>query len=132
VPDSAEADAALTAEFWSAAAERILVRPVCADCGRNFFSPQIACPACLSENWAYRPSSGRGMVYSATVVHKPPSPGFEVPFRLAVVDLDEGWSMLANLVEGPDERLPEFGAAVELTWIARGERLLPAFREVPA
>src|SRR5438105_14741017 len=92
-----EADAAerLTAPFWAAAAGRVLVRPVCADCGRNFFSPQIACPACLSENWSYLPSSGRGTVYSATVVHKAPSPDFDVPYRLAVVELEEGWSMLA-------------------------------------
>jgi hypothetical protein len=120
----------LTAEFWAAAARRELVRPVCADCGRSFFTPQVACPGCLSENWAYRVSSGRGAVYSATVVHRAPSPGFEVPFRLGVVDLEDGWSMLANLVDGPGERLPAIGAPVEVTWIERGGRTLPAFREV--
>lgn len=125
MPDSAEADVALTAEFWTAAATKTLVRPVCADCGRNFFSPQVACPQCLSENWTYEPSSGRGTVYSATVVHKAPSPDFEVPYVLAVVDLDEGWSMLANLVGEA-----AIGAAVELTWLERGGRNLPAFRAV--
>jgi len=115
----------LTSPFWAAAQDEILVRPVCGDCGRNFFSPQIACPRCLSENWAYQPSAGRGTVYSVTVVHKAPSPEFEVPYVLAVVELDEGWSMLANLVdEAP------IGAPVELTWIDRGERRLPAFRAV--
>lgn len=119
----------LTAQFWAAASRRELVRPVCDDCGQNFFTPQIACPACLSENWTYCASSGRGAVYSATVVHKAPSPGFEVPFALAVVDLEEGWSMLANLVGGRAGELPPIGSPVEVTWIARGERLLPAFRE---
>lgn len=119
----------LTAGFWTAAARRELVRPVCRDCGRNFFTPQIACPACLSENWTYEPSSGRGTVYSATVVHKAPAPGFEVPFRLAVVDLEEGWSMLATIVDGPGERLPAIGSPVEVTWYEREGRTLPAFRE---
>lgn len=131
LPESDVLDAeGLTAAFWAAAARHELVRPVCANCGRNFFTPQIACPACLSEDWSYRVSSGRGTVYSATVVHKAPGPGFDVPFRLGVVDLDEGWSMLANLVGGPDDRLPAIGAAVEVTWVERDGRVLPAFTEV--
>jgi uncharacterized protein len=121
----------LTEEFWAAAARRELVRPVCEDCGRSFFTPRIACPHCLSENWSYRASSGRGRVYSATVVHKAPAPEFEAPFRLGIVDLvDENWSMLATFVGGPHGRLPGIDAAVEVAWVERGGRLLPAFTEV--
>jgi uncharacterized OB-fold protein len=58
-------------------------------------------------------------------VHKAPSPDFEVPYVLAVVELDEGWSMLANLLD----EVP-IGGAVEVTWIDRGKRRLPAFRVV--
>lgn len=116
----------LTEEFWAAADRRELVRPVCRDCGRNFFTPQIACPQCLSENWTYEPSSGRGRVYSATVVHKASTPGVEVPFHLGIVDLDEGWSMLTTLVGG---RLPAIDAPVEVTWVERGGHTIPAFRE---
>lgn len=123
-----DASGALTAPFWAAAEQRVLVRPVCADCGRSFFSPQIACPACLSENWSYVPSSGRGTVYSATVVHKAPSPDFEVPYRLAVVELEEGWSMLANLIGTAAPTAS--GVPVEVTWVERAGRTLPAFREV--
>ncbi len=115
----------LTAEFWAAATRHELVRPVCRDCGRSFFTPQVACPACLSENWTYEPSTGRGRVYSATMVHKAPGPGFAVPFGLGIVDLDEGWSMLATLVGEP---LPAIDAAVEITWMERAGRALPAFR----
>jgi hypothetical protein len=119
----------LTEPFWAAVRRRELVRPVCQSCGRSFFTPQVACTYCLSEGWEYQLSSGRGTVYSATVVHRPPGPEFSAPFRLGVVDMDEGWSMLANLVDGPDERLPAVGAAVELTWIERDGRVLPAFVE---
>ena len=117
----------LTAGFWAAASRRELVRPVCQDCGRNFFTPQIACPACLSENWTYETSAGRGRVYSATLVHRSPGPGFAVPFGLGIVDLDEGWSMLAALV---GDELPAIDAPVQVTWVDRADRVLPAFREV--
>jgi uncharacterized protein len=117
----------LTEGFWEAVARHELVRPVCHACGRSFFTPQVACPTCLSEDWAYEPSSGRGRVYSATTVHKAPSPEFTVPFGLGIVDLEEGWSMLAVLV---GETLPQQEAAVELTWVEHGGRELPAFREV--
>jgi uncharacterized protein len=120
----------LTHPFWAAAADRRLVRPVCTDCGRSFFTPQLACPRCLSQDWSYQPSSGRGRVYSATVVHKPPSPDVEVPLRLGIVDLDEGWSMLANFVGGPGERLPAIGSPVEVSWVERAGRVLPVFTEV--
>lgn len=122
----------LTADFWAAADRRELVRPVCRECGRNFFTPQIACPTCLSESWSYEPSSGRGRVYSATLVHKASTPGVAVPFRLGIVDLDEGWSMLTTLVDGPDGRLPAIDAPVEVAWIERDGRTIPAFREVSA
>jgi uncharacterized protein len=112
---------ALTDGFWKAAERRELVRPVCRDCGRNFFTPQVACPGCLSENWSYEPSSGRGRVYSATVVHKASTPGVDVPFHLGIVDLDEGWSMLTTL----DRALP-IGAPVEVTWVGN----VPAFRGI--
>jgi uncharacterized protein len=125
-------DGELTGEFWAAAARRRLVRPVCSDCHRSFFTPQLACPHCLSERWTYQASSGRGRVYSATVVHRAPSPEFEAPYRLAIVDLDEGWSMLATLVGGPGDRLPAAHAPVAVTWVERAGRVLPAFTEVDA
>jgi uncharacterized OB-fold protein len=120
---------ALTGEFWAAVQRRELVRPVCNACGRSFFTPQVACPRCQSEDWAYQPSTGLGTVYSATVVHRPPGPEFEVPFRLGIVDLAEGWTMLANLVGGPDNRCPPIGTRVRITWIERDSRILPAFTE---
>ncbi|MFJ8816557.1 Zn-ribbon domain-containing OB-fold protein [Amycolatopsis thermoflava] len=125
--------AGLTDEFWAAAAQHRLVRPVCRACGSSFFPPLIACPHCVSEDWEYRPSSGRGTIYSCTVVHKAPSPEFEVPFSLAIVDLDdEGWGMLTTIVGTAERRCPEIGSAVEVTWRQAGGRTLPAFRPVGA
>jgi len=78
----------LTAPFWAAANEHRLIRPVCDRCGKSFFTPQIACPACMSEAWTWTPSQGVGTVYSCTSVHRAPQEGFEVPYVVAIVDLD--------------------------------------------
>jgi uncharacterized protein len=122
----------LTARFWEAAREHVLVRPVCSVCGKSFFTPQIACPACLSMEWTYERSSGRGTVYSATVVHRAPFPGLTTPYEVAIVDLDEGWSMLSNVIDSPEAPTP-IGTEVEVVWIDVDAGLtLPAFRPVPA
>jgi uncharacterized OB-fold protein len=120
----------LTEEFWARARDHVLVRPRCNGCGTSFFTPQIACPSCLSEDWEYVPSSGRGTVYSATVVHRAPFPGLATPYQVAVVDLEEDWSMLTNIVEAPVSPTP-IGTQVEVAWIdVDAELTLPAFRPV--
>ena len=95
----------LTRPFWEAAAQHRLVRPVCGDCGTNFFTPQIACPRCHSERWSWEDSSGRGVIYSKSTVYKAPSSDIPVPYVLAIVALDEGWNMLSNIVNCPPGRV---------------------------
>ncbi len=127
----------LTEPFWAAARERRLVRPYCPACDRSFFTPQIACPRCLSTEWEYRESSGRGTVYSATVVHRAPYPGFTSPYHVAIVDLDEGWQMLSNVVDpnasdgvgGVGGKPVPIGTRVTVDWLPLDERIvLPVFR----
>lgn len=127
----------LTEPFWAAARQRRLVRPYCPACDHSFFTPQIACPRCLSTDWEYRESSGRGVVYSATVVHRAPYPGFTSPYHVAIVDLEEGWQMLTNIVDVAGADSVPIGAPVTVDWLPLDERIvLPVFRttqdEVPA
>ena len=89
---------ALTQPFWQAAAEGRLLLPQCRACGRHFFRPEVACTHCFSTDWQWVEASGRGALYSYTIVHRAPAPGFAVPFVLAVVELAEGPVMLSNLV----------------------------------
>ena len=122
----------LTEPFWTAARNHILVRPVCDDCGGSFVTPQVICPHCLSECWTYQESSGLGTVYSATVVHRSPSPALSAPYELAIVDLDEGWHMLANIVDNGAGPI-QIGTAVEVTWVVIDEHwTFPAFRPINA
>jgi uncharacterized OB-fold protein len=118
----------LTEPFWQACREYRLVRPVCDECLRSFFTPQLICPHCLAERWSYQTSTGRGLVYSSTRVHRPPSPALAAPYELAIVALDEGWSMLANIV-APDDRPTPIGTPVEVTWLELDDTwTFPAFR----
>ena len=126
----AGAGSSLTAGFWDAAREGTLVRPVCSACGASFFSPQIACPRCLSPHWTYEPSSGRGTIYSATVVHRAPYPGVAAPYRLAIIDLEEGWSMLATVDGDPLQPLA-IGTPVRVGWRRDADdRVVPVFTAV--
>jgi uncharacterized OB-fold protein len=119
----------LTRPFWAAARERTLVRPVC-EWGHDFFPPQVACPLCLCERWRWVPSSGRGAVYSWTTIHRAPAPGFDLPYVLAIIDLEEGWSMLANVVNCPPGSMA-VDLRVSVTWLtAEDGFVLPAFEPV--
>jgi uncharacterized OB-fold protein len=91
----------------------------------------VCCPACLSEDWEWVASSGRGTVYSYTVVHRPPGPGFTAPYVVAIVDLDEGWQMLTNLRAAP--AVVRIGVSVRVAWEPVGDgQLLPVFELIPA
>ena len=54
--------------FWDAAREEKLVIQHCRDCGKNIFYPRIACPQCFSDNLEWIKASGKGTVYTYTVV----------------------------------------------------------------
>ena len=128
---SGDVAGALTRPFWKASARGELVRPVCNACRHNFFTPSMVCPKCLSADWTYQPSEGLGRVYSHTTVHRGPDPTWTVPYVLAVVDVDEGWTMLSRLlVAPPDDSIPGslIGLAVKVTFVPEDR---PPFRTLP-
>lgn len=90
----------LSEPFWDAARRGDLVVPYCPNCELRFFVPEPACPGCMAADWHYVPSAGRGTVYSVTVVHRAPGPGFDTPFALAVIDLDDGATLLSHVDAG--------------------------------
>jgi uncharacterized OB-fold protein len=67
-------------------------------------------------------------VYSYTVVWRPQTPAFEVPYVIAIVDLDDGYQMLTNIVD-TDPSQVHVGMPVEVDfWDASNEIALPYFR----
>lgn len=117
----------LTEPFWTAAVERRLVVPRDNDSGHYFFPPERCVPGTDSTDWQYVPSSGRGTVYTFSVVHRAPSPDFDAPYVLAVVDIEEGWSMLTNLVDCEPADV-SVGMAVEVCYLEVENGVLPVFR----
>jgi uncharacterized protein len=66
----------------------------------------VACPTCLSEDYQWANTTGRGRLYSYSVVHRPVDPArFDAPYILAVVELDEGPRMLTNIINCPFDQL---------------------------
>ncbi len=109
-----------------------LVGGRCPACGAHFFPAREVCSRCLSE-LATVALSGRGTVYTYTVIHQAP-PGFETPYVLAYVDLPEGVRVLGQLEVPPEEA--RIGVQVELTLTPLGRddegREVVGFRFRPA
>lgn len=121
----------LTRPFWEACALGRLVRPVCARCQKNFFTPSFACPRCHSVDWSYETSTGIGCIYSHTTIFRGPDPSWTVPYVLAIVDMDEGWSMLSRLVVAPpDDSVAGslIGLPVKVAFVPEDR---PPFRTLP-
>jgi uncharacterized protein len=119
-----------SAAFWDAADEGRLVAQRCAACGRLRHPPRPMCPECRSLDIEVVDLSGRGVVYSYSVLHHPQHPAFEYPVLAALIDLDEGIRIVSNVVGvEPDEI--RIGAAVQVEFVATdGDHQVPVFRLV--
>jgi uncharacterized protein len=118
-----------TRPFWDGCASSELRLQWCADCARFYFPPQPWCPLCLGAAVEWRAVSGRGTLHSYVISHVAAA-GFEdeVPYSIAIVELDEGPRMLANIVgiEATPENLV-LDMALEVTFEARGGLFIPNF-----
>ena len=87
-------------EFWAGAARGELRIQQCHDCGLHQHYPRVLCSHCGSESVEFVTASGRGTVYSFTVIRKNGVPPFpqRVPFVVAAIDLEEpGARILASM-----------------------------------
>ncbi len=89
-----------TEAFWTSGASGKLEIHYCRHCRRYQHPPLSVCPQC-GEDTQPTPVSGRGKVASYSVNHQAWAPGQEVPFVLAMVELDEqpGLVLVTNIVE---------------------------------
>jgi uncharacterized OB-fold protein len=112
-----------TQEFWDAAQEgRFLIRH-CSACGRAHWYPRAICPFCFSNRTEWREASGRGTVYSFTVMRRAPE-----PYAIAYVTLEEGPAMMTNIVECDFARLA-IGQPVQVSFRpTEGGPPVPVFR----
>jgi uncharacterized OB-fold protein len=90
--------------FFDGAREGRLLIQHCTNCGTLRHPPRPACARCRSFEWDTVTASGRGTVYSYVVNHYPQVPAFDYPLIVALVELEEGTRLVANLSGiAPDE-----------------------------
>jgi uncharacterized OB-fold protein len=79
----------------------------CTRCRHLIYYPRMLCPRCFSTSYAWEQLTGRGTVYSYSIVWRPNHPAFteQIPIILLVVDLDEGPQMVATLLDSAPERV---------------------------
>ena len=82
-----------TKAFWDAAAQGKLLIKKCRACGQSHYYPRALCPYCMSDATEWQATAGTGTIYSYSVMRRA-----EVPYAIAYVTLDEGPTMMTNLV----------------------------------
>jgi uncharacterized OB-fold protein len=115
--------------YWEGLTQGELRIQHCNACAKAVFYPRSICPHCHSDQLSWIVASGKGTIYSYTVAHQGFGPfAADVPFVIAIVELEEGARMMSRIVDAPRERVV-VGAAVRVTFESVGEDLtLPYFR----
>lgn len=85
--------------YWDATASGRLLIKHCDACGRDFFYPRSHCPTCWSTDTSWKQASGRGRVYTFTIVRQNDLPPFKqrLPYVTAIVELEEGVRLTTNI-----------------------------------
>jgi len=97
----------------------------CNACGRNFFYPRALCVHCGAADWVWIDASGKGTVYSTSVVRQRPEDGPD--YNIALIDLAEGPRMMSRVTDiAPAE--VAIGMAVEAYIGDLGKEPLVLFR----
>ena len=121
------APAALDRAFFEAAARGELLYQRCPACDHRQFYPRLLCTACGGEvGWAT--ASGRGVVHTFTIVRQHGQKPFqgELPYAVAVVELEEGVRMLGT-VTGCAVESVRIGLPVDAYAVECGEGLAVPF-----
>jgi len=76
--------------FWEGLSEREFRGPRCRSCGQFGWVPYPACRNCFSTDIEWVPLSGRGVIYSYSVVHRGPAAfAGDTPYVVVMVELAE-------------------------------------------
>ena len=94
----------------------------CAGCSTVVFYPRVVCPLCGGPDLAWQTSSGRGVVYATTAVHRRDVD----PYNVVLVDLEEGFRMMSRVESVPAEDV-KIGTRVRLRVDRGGDDPVPVF-----
>jgi uncharacterized protein len=117
----------LAAHFWSGCAAGELRYQRCGACAAPQFYPRESCLRCGAADLTWQAAEGRGTVYALTSVARAPSEEFRslAPYVIALVDLDEGYRMMAHGAMGL-----AVGDRVRVQFFQHGVLRLPRFERL--
>jgi len=120
----------LHAEFYQFCRNHELRFQRCSDCEAWRHMPRECCEACGSFDWSWQPSSGQGTLFSWTIIHRALHPSFadDVPYAVAIVEMQEGVRLVSGLVDVPNDSL-QIGLPLQVVFEdVTSEVTLPKFR----
>jgi uncharacterized OB-fold protein len=123
-----------TGPFWEAAAQHQLAIPRCTNCGRFRLPPGPFCPRCRASEVDLVELSGRGRVFTYTIIYHPvmPSLADSVPYAVAAVDLEgaEDVRLMGNIIDADTDDV-RIGMEVEVVWVdVAPDVTVPRFRRI--
>lgn len=91
---------ALDAPFWDACRENRFLLHRCKICSRHYW-PASRCVAHGAQDMHWVPASGRGTLYTYTILHHAYTPAMKqkVPYAVGVVRLAEGPFFHSNIID---------------------------------
>lgn len=106
--------------FWDACRQGRLEMQKCGRCGHIRYPISQVCPECLSYEFEWTALSGRGVVFSYIVFYQLYNKAFadDIPYNVALVQLDEGPRMYSNIVgvDSADDAAVKVGDTVEVVF----------------
>lgn len=100
----------------------------CADCGAWRYPPGPVCPDCLSDHAEWTATCGEGEILSWVMFRRQYLPACPAPYNVVAVRLDEGPTVISNLVEDPAEGARPIGRRVRLRVVRMADGVaLPRF-----
>ncbi|MDE0884418.1 MAG: OB-fold domain-containing protein [Myxococcota bacterium] len=121
-----------SADFYGFCKEGELRFQRCDGCGAWRHVPRELCAECGSWEWTWTLSSGKGEVFTYTVVGRALHPAFDdsVPYAVSVVEMEEGVRVLSRVADVEPGEL-EIGMPVQVDFEAVTDEIsLPIFRRV--
>ena len=93
--------------------EPYLIASKCGNCGKHFVPPRVICLNCGKQEMAPAALSGKGTVYSYTIVHQQlPFALVQVPYAIVIAALEEGCQIHGVITENLESL--EVGAPIEV------------------
>jgi uncharacterized OB-fold protein len=117
-----------TSSFWEKCKSHKLSFQKCSACGYIRWPAASFCPVCGDSKYKWIQHSGYGKIYSFVAFHRSFAPRFnsKTPYIVAAIDLDNGPTIISNIVEASPSEL-ECGERVRLLWGEAEGMPIPVF-----